>query len=93
MSSHEVRRRTPFAAAWTAGLVGLALALSASGPVAAAGTAGPPVVAPYLDLAGPHKGNLDAAVRAGVHSLTAAFVLGREVARRPLSPYARSPCT
>jgi Glycosyl hydrolases family 18 len=60
------------------GLVGLFASTLSIGPTAKATVAETvsPTVAPYLEMAGPNIRNLSAAMSAGLHSVTAAFVIG-----------------
>lgn len=52
----------------------LLLALAAAAPAIA--TSSGPVVAPYMEMAGPNRANLGAGIDAGLTSVTAAFVIG-----------------
>lgn len=68
--------RRASAAFGLAGLFSVTLSIGLTAATSAAETVSP-TVAPYLEMAGPNVRNLDAAMSAGLRSVTAAFVIGR----------------
>lgn len=74
---HPRLRRCAHTATFT--LVGSSLALStALAPSVSNAATVSPTVAPYMEMAGPDAGNLSSGISAGLHSVTAAFVIGKK---------------